>query len=179
MSLVFTLNLSQINHKVQQHVPPDSPAPAVARLLALPFLVLEMLVQVAGAAAAEDRHGAGGHGWIQALLLAYLGLQGGWKQAHPTGSPERPEPGRFGCGDGGLPHPCKGLELLPELPIVGVSHGVGGCQEQPGRPSTDCHLLMLESHWVTLLLIAVFGKFEVQSVTNFRYLIVNSHLSVY
>ena len=83
-------------------VSPDSSDAAETRLLALPCLVLELLVHVAEVAAAEDDHGAGGHGWVQAPLHAHLGLQDGGQQAYLTGSPGRPWPGRFGCEGGGL-----------------------------------------------------------------------------
>ena len=50
---------------------PHSSAAAEARLLALQCLVLELLVHVAEVAAAEDDHGAGGHGWVQAPQTLY------------------------------------------------------------------------------------------------------------
>ena len=71
-------------------MPPESSAAAVAKLLALPCLVLLLLVHIAGVAAAEDGLDSGGHGWVQAPLLAHLGLQGGGQQVYITGSPERP-----------------------------------------------------------------------------------------
>ena len=75
---------------MQLQVPPDSSTAAEVRLLALPWLVLEQLDHVDEVPAAENKHGgAGGYGWVQAPLLAHLGLQGGGQQVHLTGSAER------------------------------------------------------------------------------------------
>ena len=115
-------------------MPPDFSAAAVARLIALPCLMLELLVHVAGVAAAEDGHVTGGHGKVQALLLAHLGLQGRGQQEHVTRSPESSLLAILvvdvkACLPPCLPHPGEGLKRLPKLTIVGVCHGFGGRQD--------------------------------------------------